>query len=107
MKTLASLIMLVAVAAIQAANAAEPPMDRGEYVARAANCIACHSIPNAPPFSGGLKMATPLGAIYTTNITPDPETGIGQYTEEDFAHALREGVAKDGHNLYPAMPYPS
>jgi mono/diheme cytochrome c family protein len=52
-------------------------------------------------------MMTPLGAIYTTNITPDPDTGIGRYTEEDFARALREGVAKDGHNLYPAMPYPS
>lgn len=107
MKTLASLIMLVAVAAIQAANAAEAPTDRGEYVARAANCIACHSIPNAPPFSGGLKMATPLGAIYTTNITPDPETGIGHYTLEDFDRAVRLGVAKDGHHLYPAMPYPS
>ncbi len=52
-------------------------------------------------------MTTPLGAIYTTNITPDPDTGIGRYTEQDFARALREGVAKDGHNLYPAMPYPS
>jgi mono/diheme cytochrome c family protein len=52
-------------------------------------------------------MMTPLGAIYTTNITPDPDTGIGRYTEEEFARALREGVAKDGHNLYPAMPYPS
>lgn len=52
-------------------------------------------------------MVTPMGAIYTTNITPDPETGIGGYTEADFAGALRKGVAKDGHNLYPAMPYPS
>ena len=52
-------------------------------------------------------MVTPMGAIYTTNITPDPETGIGGYTEADFASALRKGVAKDGHNLYPAMPYPS
>jgi len=52
-------------------------------------------------------MTTPLGAIYTTNITPDPETGIGGYSFEDFARALRRGVAKDGHHLYPAMPYPS
>ena len=52
-------------------------------------------------------MTTPLGKVFTTNITPDPDTGIGQYSEEEFARALRGGVAKDGHNLYPAMPYPS
>ena len=89
------------------AMAAEPVADRGEYVARLGNCVACHSIPDAPPFSGGLKMATPLGAIYVTNITPDKETGIGNYTYEDFDRAMRLGIAKDGHNLYPAMPYPS
>jgi mono/diheme cytochrome c family protein len=69
--------------------------------------VACHSVPNAPAFTGGLKMMTPLGAIYATNITPDKETGIGAYTLEDFEKALRKGVAKDGHRLYPAMPYPS
>jgi mono/diheme cytochrome c family protein len=96
---------------MQHASAADTPpnapMDRGEYVARLGNCVACHSIPNAPGFSGGLKMATPLGPIYTTNITPDKETGIGNYTLEDFDKAMRLGVAKDGHRLYPAMPYPS
>ena len=94
-------------AALHPAMATEAPADRGEYVARAGNCVACHSIPEAPPFSGGLKMATPLGAIYTTNITPDAKTGIGGYSYEDFDRALRLGVAKDGHRLYPAMPYPS
>jgi alcohol dehydrogenase (quinone), cytochrome c subunit len=79
----------------------------GEYLAKAGDCIACHATPGSKPFVGGLKMMTPMGAIYSTNITPDPETGIGRYTEADFARALREGVAKDGHNLYPAMPYPS
>jgi mono/diheme cytochrome c family protein len=83
------------------------PADPGEYLARAGNCVACHSVPNAKAFTGGLKMMTPLGAIYTTNITPDPETGIGNYTLEDFDKAVRLGVAKDGHRLYPAMPYPS
>ena len=87
--------------------AADPPADRGEYVARAGNCVSCHSIPGAPALSGGLKMATPLGAIYSTNITPDKETGIGYYTLEDFDRAMRLGIAKDGHRLYPAMPYPS
>jgi mono/diheme cytochrome c family protein len=89
------------------AAASEAPADRGEYVARLGNCVACHSIPNAPAFSGGLKMATPLGAIYATNITPDKATGIGNYTFEEFDAAVRFGVAKDGHRLYPAMPYPS
>jgi mono/diheme cytochrome c family protein len=88
-------------------TAARAPMSRGEYVARAGNCVACHSIPEAPAFAGGLKMATPLGPIYTTNITPDKDTGIGNYTLEDFDKAMRLGIAKDGHRLYPAMPYPS
>ena len=76
-------------------------------MARAADCVACHSIPGGKPFAGGLKMGTPLGAIYSTNITPDPETGIGRYSLADFDRAVRQGIAKDGHRLYPAMPYPS
>jgi alcohol dehydrogenase (quinone), cytochrome c subunit len=83
------------------------PTDKGEYVARAADCIACHSVPNGKPYTGGLKMGTPLGNIYSTNITPDKDTGIGNYSFEDFDQAVRHGVAKDGHHLYPAMPYPS
>ncbi|MDT8398955.1 MAG: cytochrome c [Pseudomonadales bacterium] len=80
----------------------------GEYVARMGNCVACHSIPEGKPFAGGLKMAVPLlGAIHTTNITPDPATGIGNYSFEDFDRAMRKGIAKGGHRLYPAMPYPS
>lgn len=82
-------------------------IQRGAYLAAAGDCAACHTAPHGKPFAGGLPMNTPLGPIYTTNITPDPQTGIGGYTEEDFARALRDGVAKDGHNLYPAMPYPS
>ena len=84
-----------------------PAIGSGEYVARAADCVACHSIPGGKAFAGGLKMGTPLGAIYSTNITPDPETGIGGYSLADFDRAVRHGVAKDGHRLYPAMPYPS
>jgi mono/diheme cytochrome c family protein len=80
---------------------------RGAYLARAGNCSACHTAPDGQPFAGGLKMATPLGVIETTNITPDPETGIGAYRLQDFDRALRQGVARDGHYLYPAMPYPS
>jgi alcohol dehydrogenase (quinone), cytochrome c subunit len=83
------------------------PGNGDEYLARAADCVACHSIPGGKGFAGGLKMGTPLGAIYSTNITPDPETGIGKYSLADFDLAVRHGIAKDGHHLYPAMPYPS
>ncbi|MGQ9424450.1 c-type cytochrome [Gilvimarinus sp. F26214L] len=86
----------------------QPEMSRGEYLARVGNCAACHTIEDGEPFAGGLKMAVPmLGAIYTTNITPDRETGIGEYSFEDFDRSMRLGIAKDGHRLYPAMPYPS
>jgi alcohol dehydrogenase (quinone), cytochrome c subunit len=79
---------------------------RGEYLAQLGDCGACHSTPGNPPFSGGLKMALPIGAIYTTNITPDKTYGIGRFTLADFDRALRFGVA-NGHTLYPAMPFAS
>jgi mono/diheme cytochrome c family protein len=82
-------------------------IQRGEYVARLSDCVACHSVPNKAPFSGGLEMGTPMGSIFTTNITPDKETGIGNYSLADFDRAVRSGVAASGHRLYPAMPYPS
>jgi alcohol dehydrogenase (quinone), cytochrome c subunit len=83
------------------------PAAEAEYVARLGDCVACHSVPDGQPFAGGLKMGTPLGAIYATNITPDKETGIGNYTLADFDNAVRRGVTRDGRRLYPAMPYPS
>src|SRR5476651_2034879 len=85
----------------------DPLVTRGAYLAKVGDCVACHSAPKGKPFAGGLPMTTPMGKIYTTNITPDPDTGIGRYSEADFVRATREGVAKDGRNLYPAMPYPS
>jgi len=100
-------LVLAGVAFGYGAQAQDDLIAKGEYVARAANCVACHSLPDAPAFAGGLKMATPLGNIYATNITPDPDSGIGKYTLADFDNAVRKGVAKDGHRLYPAMPYPS
>jgi mono/diheme cytochrome c family protein len=79
---------------------------RGEYLAKLGDCGACHSTAGNPSFSGGLKMALPIGAIYTTNITPDRQYGIGRFTLADFDRALRFGVA-NGHTLYPAMPFAS
>ncbi|MDP9503722.1 cytochrome c [Pseudomonas protegens] len=79
---------------------------QGEYLARAGDCVACHTAKDGKPFAGGLPMETPIGVIYSTNITPD-KTGIGDYSFEDFDQAVRHGVAKDGSTLYPAMPFPS
>lgn len=90
-----------------AAHAGAQEMSRGEYVARAGDCMACHTAADGAPLAGGLKFATPLGDIYSTNITPDNTHGIGSYSYDEFARAMREGIAKDGHHLYPAMPYPS
>src|SRR5258707_3373108 len=78
----------------------------GRLPCQLGDCAACHSIPGKPPYSGGLRMVTPIGAIYTTNITPDPTYGIGRFSLADFDRALRFGVA-EGHTLYPAMPFTS
>lgn len=80
---------------------------RGEYLAVASDCTACHSAPHGKPFAGGLAITTPIGTIYSTNITPSAGFGIGDYTEEEFSKALRRGVRRDGAQLYSAMPYTS
>ncbi|KRG43310.1 alcohol dehydrogenase [Stenotrophomonas panacihumi] len=91
-----------------AQNAADPALiAQGQYLATAGDCFACHSRPGGKPFAGGLPIASPIGTIYSSNITPDPETGIGRYSLDDFDRALRHGIAADGSTLYPAMPYPS
>jgi mono/diheme cytochrome c family protein len=101
------LLLLFAVGTSRADETVSPPGSRGEYLARAGDCVSCHSAPGGKAFAGGLKMGSPLGNIYSTNITPDPETGIGSYSLEDFDRTVRRGIAKDGHRLYPAMPFPS
>ena len=84
-----------------------PAQTDGEYLARAGDCIACHTARGGEAFAGGLEMKTPFGALYTPNITPDPETGIGKWSADDFYKALHEGRSRDGSLLYPAFPYPS
>jgi len=91
-----------------AASAADQvQIERGAYLARAGDCIACHTAKNGKPFAGGYPLSTPLGKVYSTNITPDPTTGIGTWTYDDFANLMRRGKTKEGHTVYPAMPYPS
>lgn len=80
---------------------------RGEYLAAAGNCISCHTNGGDSPFAGGLAFETPFGTIYSTNITPDPATGIGQWRLEEFTNAMRHGEAPDGTNLYPVFPFTS
>ena len=82
-------------------------IQKGEYLARLSDCAACHSVPGDAEYAGGLAMQTPFGAIYSTNITPDAETGIGNYSLAEFTNAVKHGVRKDDAPLYPAMPYTS
>ena len=80
---------------------------QGAYLARVGDCTSCHTAPGQPAYAGGFAIHSPLGTIYGTNITPDRTYGIGAYSLADFDRAVRKGVAKDGHHLYPAMPYTS
>jgi mono/diheme cytochrome c family protein len=82
-------------------------VERGRYLAVAADCGACHTAPGGKPFAGGFAIDSPLGAIYSTNITPDPESGIGKFSLDEFDRAVRHGIDDEGVTLYPAMPYPS
>ncbi|POT57823.1 alcohol dehydrogenase [Citrobacter amalonaticus] len=106
-KALLPILPLALLASAVQAGTTSQNLSQGQQLAAAGDCIACHTVGGGKSYAGGLKMSTPIGAIYSTNITPDKETGIGNYSYDDFAKAVREGVAKDGRNLYPAMPYTS
>jgi len=93
--------------AVARADAETDLVQRGAYLARAADCVACHSAPGGKPYAGGYGIESPLGTIYSTNITPSKQGGIGDYSEAQFDAALRHGIRADGAHLYPAMPYTS
>jgi mono/diheme cytochrome c family protein len=82
-------------------------VERGAYLTRAADCVACHTSGGGKEYAGGLAIRLPFGTLYSTNITPDKETGVGNYSDQDFLDAVRRGVRRDGARLYPAMPYAS
>lgn len=104
--TAAGLALFAGMATAQPSESAS--ISRGAYLARAGDCITCHTAgPKAAPFTGGLPINSPFGIIYSTNITPDLLHGIGKYTLNEFERAVRNGIARDGRRLYPAMPYPS
>jgi len=105
--------LLLAMVTVGAAHAADAGVDqteliaRGRYLAKAADCVACHTAPGGKPMAGGLPIDSPFGKIFASNITPSKTHGIGTYTEAQFARAVREGVNAQGQHLYPAMPYTS
>jgi mono/diheme cytochrome c family protein len=103
--------MLAALLAPCAARAVDPQsyelIERGRYLATAADCAACHTKPGGAPFAGGVALETPFGTLVGPNITPDPDAGIGAWTDDEFVAALREGRGRGGVRLYPAMPYPA
>lgn len=104
----ALLVAALAPCALARAGAANDALvQRGAYLAKLGDCAACHTAPRGKAYAGGLPLSTPFGTLYSTNISPDPGTGIGRWSLREFDGALRRGVARDGHNLYPAMPYPS
>ncbi len=82
-------------------------VERGAYLAQAADCVACHTTGGGKPYAGGVGFKLPFGTLYSTNITPDKDTGIGNYSDQDFLNAVHRGIRRDGARLYPAMPYPS
>ena len=92
-------------AAAQHRAAPQTLAQRGEYLARAGDCISCHTANGGVPFAGGYRLDTPFGALLAPNITPDPKTGIGLWSADQFYRAMHEGVNRHGQDMYPAMPY--
>ena len=96
----------VAAPAASAASAAPAELlARGAYLARAGNCAGCHTARGGAPYAGGRPIATPFGTVYTSNLTPDPDTGLGAWSADDFWRAMHEGRSRDGRALTPAFPY--
>jgi len=104
-------IVLLCTALVCNPARAEPPsaatIARGKALANAADCASCHTADAAKPFAGGKPIPTPFGTIYSPNLTPDPETGIGAWSDDDFYRALHDGVSPNGSRYYPAFPYPN
>ena len=102
-------LALWAVVWLPGAGAADDPVARGKYLARGGLCIACHTDydKKGAELAGGYAIKVPFGTIYSTNITPDPDTGIGHWSDEDFLRAMRKGIGSQGQHLFPAFPYTS
>jgi mono/diheme cytochrome c family protein len=105
---LACLVLCSALACrVLAAEPSEETIERGKALVEAGDCASCHTADPAKPFAGGKRIDTPFGAVYSPNLTPDRETGIGAWSDQDFYSALRFGIDPDGSRYYPAFPYPN
>lgn len=102
----AVLATLAAALQAEAADTSFARIDRGRALTTAGDCVACHTADKGQPFAGGRAIETPFGTIYSPNITPDRETGIGAWSDQDFYKAVHEGIGPSGRHLYPAFPYP-
>jgi mono/diheme cytochrome c family protein len=96
---------IAVVAPPRRANFAAGSIEKGARLAAIGNCAVCHTVPGGAGYAGGRPIPTPFGTVYSTNITPEPETGIGRWSEAAFRRAMRQGIARDGRHLYPAFPY--
>ena len=102
---LACLVLCSALACrVLAAEPSEETIERGKALVEAGDCASCHTADPAKPFAGGKRIDTPFGAVYSPNLTPDRETGIGAWSDQDFYSALRFGIDPDGSRYYPAFP---
>lgn len=101
-----AVVSLFSVLLAQAKDTSFAQIERGRHLVDAGDCVACHTDAAGKPFAGGRPIETPFGVIYSPNITPDRETGIGAWSDEDFYRAMHTGVRPDGARLYPAFPYP-
>src|SRR5262249_449344 len=102
-RALAATALLASLAS--AASAQSGDVARGEYLARAGDCVSCHTAVGGKPFAGGLKLDTPFGYMLSPNITPDPDSGIGKWSSEDFYRAMHDGINRQGQDMFPVMPY--
>ena len=103
-------VLLCAALACGTAQAASPAAEtiaHGKALAEAADCAGCHTADPAKPFAGGRLIETPFGGIYSPNLTPDRDTGLGGWSDDQFYRALHQGIAPDGSRYYPAFPYPN
>ena len=107
LQRIGALLVLMLFATTSPVAEGEDNRRHGEYLVRAGNCFSCHTAAGGQPLAGGRAIATPFGTFYSPNITPDPETGIGRWTDAEFLKALREGLRPDGTNYFPVFPYPS
>ena len=103
MRLVAALVLAAAPA--WAVDQSFSTVERGKYLADVGDCVACHTVPGGAPYAGGRAIETPFGKLVSPNLTPDRETGIGSWTDDQFARAVQKGIGRGGEHLYPALPY--